>query len=778
MSPSLSVTKEVLAKLLAGENLTVVHDSKIKTAMFDTQARVLMLPIWEVMDGWLYDLLTGHECGHALHTPAKEWGAAIDAHPKNRTFKDCMNVIEDARIEKKIKRTYPGLNKSFSIGYRDLFNRDFFGVLELKDYSKLNIIDRINLYFKVGSFVILPFSDEERAIVRDITDAETFAQVLDLTERVMKIAKKEEKEKEKQIANLDDLTEELLKQFSDKLPADSDDSSDDSGEPSESKSEKKADKSDAGDDKDGADAKDGKEKSKEKGKGKSGDKPDKSDEKGEGAGKEKSKEKGKEKSKSNSGSTEGGEDSGDSSNDIESVTDRNFRQHQEELVQEGMEIHTYSFPKPKLENIIVPANVVTERFFACLTSANPKGVPMVKTCVDKFNRINKRYIAMLIKEFEMRKNARQFARTTTARTGELDMGKLSQYKFNNDIFRKISVVQKGKSHGIIMYLDMSSSMTSVFGPTMEQTLILASFCKRIGIPFDVYGFSDDSTYLRTLLMGTKIHKGFNGVKFQKMPKENYAINSEGGFHLKHLISSTSTPSQYRASFEMLAVVSMNFKNKSFPYIRMDWSSNGFSLSGTPFVQTLMASRPMIENFKSKHQVDICNVIYLTDGEGCAAFTFNDVKNDFDKVTGKKISHKIYFVDQKTKQKVKLEQFGGHQAKITQFVRQLTGCKHIGFYLAQDYAITSKLEQQVRASTSADAEVLKNSFKANEYFSCPSIGYDIYYYMRSRNANIEDTELTLGRDMTNNKIAAAFTEAQESKKRNRALVSSLAQEFAA
>jgi len=769
---NLSVTKSVLAKLLASENITVVHDSKIKTAMFDTTARVLYLPVWEVMDGPLYDLLVGHEDGHALHTPDREWNAAIDAHPKDVTYKDCMNIIEDARIEKMIKRSYPGLNRSFAIGYRDLFDRDFFGVNTLKDYSSLNILDRINLYFKCGGFIVLPFSDEERVIVRDITDAETFEQVLEITDRVYKHAQEEEENK---IANMEDLTEQLLKQFEDGLREQMD----------TQKSDKKGEKSN--------------ESGKEKGKsGKASDKasdkkPESSDEKGKGTGKEKSKEKGKgegkEKGKgkeeSETSSSEGGKDSGDKEpkKSVESVTDRTFRQRQEELVQDGVEVHTFTFPKPILSSIIVPPKVITDRFFDNAKSANLQNTPMVKTCVDRFTENNKRYIAMLIKEFEMRKNAKQYARTTTARTGELDMGKLHQYKFNNDLFRKISVVQKGKSHGIVLFLDMSSSMRPVFGPTMEQTLILATFCKKIGIPFDVYGFSDDSAFLYHSTAKGALKAAFTQSKFQKVHSDSYTISSESGFHLKHLLGSSFSPMQYRASFEMLAVVSMNFMNKRFPYIKLDWSSNGFRLSGTPFIQTLMASRPMIEDFKAKHQVDICNVIYLTDGEGCSAFDFNfKVEEGYDPVTNtmKRVSQRIYFVDQRTKQKVEIPQFGTarQQSKITEFVRQLTGCKHIGFYLADGGTINGKLENRQESMTPTEGKTLKDFYRANDYFSYPHIGYDIYYYMRSRSENIEDGELTLTPDMNTQKITTAFSNMQENKKRNRALVSSLAQEFAA
>ena len=61
--------KSGLAKLMATENLVVQH-AKVFTASFDPKNRVLTCPIWEKMSGDLYDLLMGHEVGHAIDTPA------------------------------------------------------------------------------------------------------------------------------------------------------------------------------------------------------------------------------------------------------------------------------------------------------------------------------------------------------------------------------------------------------------------------------------------------------------------------------------------------------------------------------------------------------------------------------------------------------------------------------------------------------------------------------------------------------------------------------------
>jgi len=121
MNMNIQASKSILAKLLASENITVSHQN-VKTAYFDLKNRTMVLPVWKDMDGDLYDLLTGHEVGHALNTPQQGWHNEVAATEKK--FKDFLNVIEDARIEKLVKRKFPGLSKSFARAYASLYERE------------------------------------------------------------------------------------------------------------------------------------------------------------------------------------------------------------------------------------------------------------------------------------------------------------------------------------------------------------------------------------------------------------------------------------------------------------------------------------------------------------------------------------------------------------------------------------------------------------------------------------------------------------------------------
>ena len=74
------VTTEIkgnLARLLATENLVVEH-RKVPTAQFNVDSRVLTLPLWDLASNAVYDMLVGHEVGHALFTPNVDFREQID----------------------------------------------------------------------------------------------------------------------------------------------------------------------------------------------------------------------------------------------------------------------------------------------------------------------------------------------------------------------------------------------------------------------------------------------------------------------------------------------------------------------------------------------------------------------------------------------------------------------------------------------------------------------------------------------------------------------------
>ena len=172
--------KSQLAKLLATEDL-IVENRNVQTACFDVENRILTLPMWERASGTVYDMLVGHEVGHALFTP-DDWSW------EKRVPRSFVNVTEDARIEKLMKRKYPGLTKTFYKAYKNLSEDDFFELSGV-DIDTMNLADRINLKYKIGNWIDVPFTDEEMELVELVGKSETFDEAVFAAEEIYRYIK-------------------------------------------------------------------------------------------------------------------------------------------------------------------------------------------------------------------------------------------------------------------------------------------------------------------------------------------------------------------------------------------------------------------------------------------------------------------------------------------------------------------------------------------------------------------------------------------------------------
>ena len=422
--------KGTLAKLLATENLTVEH-RKVSTACFDVDKRLLILPIWKTASNTVYDLLVGHEVGHALYTPNE------DCRGVSKAF---VNVLEDARIERMMKVTYPGLRKSFFEGYKQLWDMDFFGVKN-DDISTLSLIDRINLYFKGNPEV--PFADDEMIWVQRASKTKTFAEVIALAKELWEYANQKQEEKEAM----------AMPQSEDGPPADREEEvnpTNNEGE-NESGDDGESEQQDSGGEDDSAQL----------------DVP----------------------------SYQGGGEV----NETESVTEDALSQALETLIDDNAKEWVYlTTPNIDVNDYIVPFNVIQENLYfhfygRAFDSKDSQdyyfgNLEYALNHYETFKKDTQKTVNYLCKQFEMKKSADEYKRAATSKTGVLDTNKLFKYKLTEDIFKKVTVIPEGKNHGLVMHLDWSGSMQHQMLDTLKQVYNLVWFCKKAGIPFRVYAF--------------------------------------------------------------------------------------------------------------------------------------------------------------------------------------------------------------------------------------------------------------------------------------------------
>jgi len=594
--------KSNLAKLLATENLTVEH-RKVKTAYFDLQKRLLVVPIWKEMNVDILDLLLAHEIGHALYTPQVEWKEAID----KKIPHSFLNVVEDARIEKLIKRKYPGLSQSFIKGYRDLIANDFFKTAD-KDINEMLLIDRLNMHFKSSHVEsTVEFSDDvELEFVDRMAKIETFAEVEVLAKDLAEYCKGES-----ELKSLDDHEFESI-----------------FGDDGEDSAEGDADD---GDNNDNGDA------------GKSDGDGEESDENSSlGSGKDgKDGEEGDEEGKSDEFENSSGDQSGTVTDEHGSVapgdwypsseTDAAWTDNQGHLLDEkskdNVYYHVHEFKN--LNEFVFDYKRVLKDFrdnklkeFAYRSYRETW--PLLVADYKKFQKNQSKAVNYMVKEFELKKAATAHSRTKQDKSGVVDPLKLHSYKFNDDIFKRLTVTPDGKNHGLMMFIDWSGSMSDKLAPTIEQLMNLTMFCRKVQIPFEVYAFSNNTSYNNTRDEDGNLTRVFPKVEYQ-----DGDITIDSHLTLLNFVSSKMTAKEYDEGMTNLYFMSIRYGYDRYAYRGRNydyeaakaeqWKDDlhsipaGYNLSSTPLNESIMAAMKMVPAFQRKYNIDKMNTVFLTDG---------------------------------------------------------------------------------------------------------------------------------------------------------------------
>ena len=560
-----------LARLLATENLIVEH-KKVETAQFNTQTRVLTLPIWNTSSNFVYDMLVAHEVGHALFTPCVDW--------KQGEYKSLphsyVNIVEDARIERLMKNKFAGLNRDFYKGYEELNSSDFFELSD-KNVNEMKFIDKINLYFKLGAFLCLEFNDIENQFITEISQSETFEQVLDISLRVYQYSKEQQQARQKMLdlaqtsedKNNNDDEDLQSPSYQRDYQSESDDEIDDSADIDDPDFEP----SDEVDDDDEID-----------------------------------------------GGSTAGNHAGDWNNIDESDTQDAFDNNSEKLRDTDSKETTYiNLPEVRLDKVVVPFDVIneylTDHFLTERTSqqdnhTNYVGNAILKDTNDfrQYKKSASKDVNHLVKEFEMKKSADSYARQSTARTGVLDTSKLHTYMFNEDIFKKITVIPEGKNHGLVFLLDWSGSMSNILENTLKQLFNLVWFCRKVNIPFEVYAFTNDSWSLWGDYNEETRYYELDGSKLVKSYNTN-DLHIEGGFRMVNILTSTAKSKDIDNM-----MLNLWLQTRAMNFRMYNWGRK-FTLSGTPLNEAIVCVGQLTKQFIKNAKLQKSHVIILTDGDG-------------------------------------------------------------------------------------------------------------------------------------------------------------------
>ena len=699
--------KSQLAKLLATEDLVVEH-KRVETACFNVHTRVLTLPLWDKASNTVYDLLVGHEVGHALFTPDDDW---FESTTIPQQF---VNIVEDARIEKLMKRKYAGLAKTFYNGYKELNDEDFFQIAD-EDLETLNLADKTNLYFKVGNFLSpLNFNSKEKEIVECIDSCETFTDVIIAAEKLYEYCK-EEPQKQQKVANLDSHdSEQQGNSSSGEQTGETEESENDRQEPSQSKQ------------------------------------PEES-----------------------SGNSSGNQTILDlSSQEPEVRTADALREKIESLVSSDNRDNVYvELPHLNLETIIaknseihqyIDENFERQKKYIDANNDTIHNLNLYEESDKSYKQFKtsaQKEVNYLVKEFECRKAADSYARTSTARTGVLDTARLHTYKYNEDLFKKMSVIPDGKNHGLIFILDWSGSMNEVIQDTCKQLFNLIWFCKKVSIPFEVYAFTNE---WRSPSKSQEVYS----PHYEKREGLIYVADD---FSLLNLLTSKvnmKTLEHQMLNIWRLTIALRNPYGCGCRYV----APTRLYLSSTPLNEALIALHQILPNFQRENKLQKVQCVVLTDGEANCLPYHIEVKRKSESepyIGVRGISPGQTFLrDRKIGTTYK---FGHEYHKFTEVLisnlkDKFPTVNMIGIRVLQNRDTSNFVSLYYNKLSPQYGKILSD-WKKNRSLNILESSYDAYFGLSASTLS-QDSEFEVAEDATKSQIKSAFVKSLKIKKLNK------------
>ena len=695
--------KSQLAKLLATEDLVVEH-KRVETACFNVHTRVLTLPMWEQASGRVYDMLVSHEVGHALYTPDSDWFKDRKIPPQ------FVNVVEDVRIEKLMKRRYAGISKTFYRGYQELSEEDFFQIAD-ENLNTMNLADKANLHFKIGNFVDIDFTSEESVLIAKIANTETFDDVLDVAEELYNFCKKQQEMKTK----TDDLQVQGGQEGGEDQPEVNNDQDPGIEQPTNDAPQEESDE----------------------------------------FGSEEPEE----------GESYGGTDNDD---EPEVSTMDSLEDALKELARnDGIENVYVEIPNIDLKRIIVSNSEVHSRFgeWDEWLEEHQIAEEDIFGSVDKeflkFKKSAQKEVNYLVKEFECKKAADSYARATTARTGVLDCSKLHTYKYNEDLFKKVTTLADGKNHGLVFVLDWSGSMCDVMLDTMKQLFNLMWFCKKVSIPFEVYAFTNEYPLV------TYNEDGSQQVRDLPYKKREGLFYVAEWFSMMNIFTS-------KIKIKELEKQMKNFFRLAASYRRYGYLDvpTGLSLSGTPLNEAMLALHQILPKFKQENKLQKVQCVVMSDGEASYLKYHREIQRRWESepfIGTASIGPNAFLRDRKTGNTYSLncEWYELTDILLHNLRDKFTDVNFIGIRVLESRDANSFIRRYY--GWSDEFEKIQKVWKKERAFAIRKSGYHTYFGL-SGNTLSSNSEFDVDEGATKSKIKSAFAKSLKSKKMNKKVLS--------
>jgi hypothetical protein len=437
------------------------------------------------------------------------------------------------------------------------------------------------------------------------------------------------------------------------------------------------------------------------------------------------------------------------------------------LVDKNATERTYGRIPALKDNLIMPFSEIVERATAHYNKSDSADwVNAKKLEIASLKDDSKKTVGYMVKEFEMKKAADQYARAAVSKTGSLDMGRLHTYKYNEDLFKKVTTLPGATNHGMVMVLDWSGSMYDNLKGTLSQLFNLVWFCRRTQIPFEVYAFSNNPSVCDDYSLP---HYGPN------FKAGDLALNN---FKLLNFFSNKMTVKDEIAMMESLWMIASYYSGYGYGEGIPAMYPSFLNLGGTPLNDAIIAMMEIVPKFKRDTGVQKVNTIFLTDGAshrtpGVYDYRLDSTTGEHYKVTGH-LRGNVIITDPKTLKSYEVDGYNMTDGLLRILKDRVPDMNLIGFFIAgsgKSGRVDKRVLYNLQNNLDKDAIMEQVRFmNKNKFLAIDSKGYDEMYVLPSKGMMAENDGLSddlVGASKA--KLKTAFGKSMKSKIDSRVLL---------
>ena len=311
-------------------------------------------------------------------------------------------------------------------------------------------------------------------------------------------------------------------------------------------------------------------------------------------------------------------------------------------------------------------------------------------------------------------------------------------------------------------------MSNCIQDTIKQVLTLVSFCRKVGIAYDVYLFSDN--YEK------------DNHKYHEDPDAEGKIIMRDFRMLNVLTSDANNRAHDRQAHNLFRLAS------SFKYHTSCGVPFKMNLGGTPLNEAVVSLNSIIPSFKKRTGAQKVHVINLTDGEGYTLRYGKKVVSQYDgevSVISRNCNSQSILRDRQTGKQYKFnpDRYDQTDTFIYQLRDRFPECEFMNirlitgndWYRFKRSCLGYEFDGDLNDNTAwAEAD---REWKKTRSFICLSSAYTVQYALAISALNTDDEFTIEKEDPTKADIKRAFTKSLKGKKMNKKILSSFIERIA-